>query len=220
MQKYLILLVMVSLGQATEKSAQYMCRSSIIRAEHHFKIPASLLAAVSLIESGKVVKGQKDVVAWPWALNVEGVPKFYPTKTEATLALQQYLDAGITNIDVGCMQLNYRHHGKAFKSPAYMLDPKRNVDYGAQFLLQLHKRYKSWTKAIGHYHSATLKHQVPYRKKVYDKWQAVRHQLSDQEVANEIFTGTSPQARRLMKPLPSTATPQVLKPQIVGHLTR
>ena len=211
---------MVSIGQATEKSAQYMCRSQIMRAEQHFKIPPSLLAAVSLIESGKVVKGHKDLVAWPWALNVEGVPKFYPTKTEATLALQKYLDAGVMNIDVGCMQLNYRHHGKAFKSAAYMLDPKRNVDYGAQFLLQLHKRYKSWTKAIGHYHSATLKHQVPYRKKVYDKWQAVRHQIPQQDGIDEVFTGTSAQSRRLMKPLhPRTAVPQVLKPNIVGHIT-
>lgn len=161
---------------ATEKSASLSCKKYILKAEQNLGIPPGLLSAISLIESGKAAPGHEDLVAWPWVINVEGKPEYHKTKTEAVKALNKHLDAGILNIDVGCMQINYRHHGAEFKSPAYMMDPRRNVDYAAKFLRALRQQHNSWTKAVGHYHSATLKHQVPYRHKVYNKWQKVRHQ--------------------------------------------
>ena len=39
---------------------------------------------------------------------------------------------GVTNIDVGCMQLNYRWHNKFFSNLSEMINPIKNVDYGAK----------------------------------------------------------------------------------------
>ncbi len=165
--------------EASEKSAALLCKKYIQRVEKEKKIPLGLLAAISIIESGKKTKSKKNLVAWPWALNIDGSPEYHRSKTKAHKSLLKHLRSGVTNIDVGCMQINYRHHGKAFKSLLYMLDPWRNVVYGADFLISLKKRHGSWTKAVGHYHSSTLKHQVPYRRKVYRKWQSVRNQKKE-----------------------------------------
>ncbi len=159
---------------ATERSAALLCQKHIERVESELEIPQGLLSAIAIVETGKKPKGKQDLVSWPWVLNVEGKPKFYSSKTDALMALRGFLKEGIRNIDVGCMQINYRHHGHKFSSPLYMLDPRRNVLYAGNFLKSLKKRYSSWTKGVGYYHSGTLKYQVPYRSKVYKMWQKIR----------------------------------------------
>ena len=186
---------------ATEKSAQNLCRKYIAHIEQEKGIPTGLLAAISIIESGKNVPARDDLVAWPWVINVAGKPEFYKTKTDTVKALNKHLNKGVMNIDVGCMQLNYRYHGDNFSSVSYMLDPRRNVEYGAKFLIRLYDQFGSWTKAIGHYHSATLKHQVPYRHKVYKKWRKVRHDPDLRPKRQErdfSIASLSKQAKRLM----------------------
>ena len=189
-------------------------------------IPAGLLVAISIIESGKKAKGHDDLVAWPWVLNVKGRPEYYKTKTDAVKAMSKHLDQGTVNIDVGCMQINFRHHGGEFRSPSYMLDPRRNVAYAAKFLGALRKRYGSWTKAVGHYHSATLKHQVPYRHKVYRKWQKVRHDQKknpSEQKRSLSLAEMSVQARRLLAPatlrktLPNKTGPNKVRPNKAGY---
>ena len=165
-------------------------------------IPPGLLSAISIIESGKKATGHEDLVAWPWVINVNGKPEYYKTKTDAVKSLNKHLEAGKLNIDVGCMQVNYRHHGAEFRSPTYMMDPRQNVDYAAKFLMELRRQHGSWTKAVGHYHSATLKHQTPYRHKVYKKWQKVRHeQRKNQQEPSILVAQMSEQSKRLLRPL-------------------
>ncbi len=60
---------------------------------------------------------------------------------------------GATLIDLGCMQINHRYHGDQFGSVDAMLDPRRNVDYAARFLRQLHDRHETWTMAVARYHA-------------------------------------------------------------------
>lgn len=196
-----------SFAPATEKSAAFLCQKQIARAEKSNNIPPGLLSAISIIESGKKAKGHDDLVAWPWALNVAGKPEYYKTKTDAVKSLNKHLESGKLNVDVGCMQINYRHHGVEFRSPSYMMDPRRNVDYAAKFLLELRKQHGSWTKAVGHYHSGTPKHQNPYRHKVYQKWQKVRHNLKkDQKKPSLLMADMSEQSKRLLRPLPKNPT--------------
>jgi len=191
-----------SLALSTEKSAAFLCQKQIARAEKSNNIPPGLLSAISIIESGKKAKGHDDLVAWPWVINVAGKSEYYKTKTDAVKSLNKHLDSGKLNIDVGCMQVNYRHHGAEFRSPTYMMDPRRNVDYAAKFLLELRQQHGSWTKAVGHYHSATPKHQTPYRHKVYRKWQKVRHNLkNNQKEAPILVAHMSEQSKRLLRPL-------------------
>jgi soluble lytic murein transglycosylase-like protein len=79
---------------------------------------------------------------------------------------------GVTNIDVGCMQVNLRWHGHAFETLEQAFDPAYNVAYAAAFLLDLRASENSWTKAIGVYHSRTPKFSGPYRSKVFRHWRA------------------------------------------------
>jgi hypothetical protein len=196
--------------QGTERGAVLACHKHIARAERDMGIPKGLLSAISIIESGKKTKEFKDLVAWPWVLNVDGKPEFHKSKTDAVKSLHKHLERGIVNIDVGCMQVNFRHHGSNFRTPSQMMDPAQNVAYAAKFLLSLRQNHGSWTKAVGHYHSATMKFQIPYRHKVYNKWQKVRHDQKNrvlemfENAGGEVIPRNvvmSAQAKRLFGPL-------------------
>lgn len=178
--------------EATEKSAAFLCQKHIMRVEQELAIPSGLLSAIAITESGYKTESGAKIVSWPWVLNVEGKPSFFKTKTDALLALKKHLSEGKLNIDVGCMQINYRHHGHRFQSPLYMLDPRRNVLYAGQFLKNLKARFSSWTKSVGYYHSATMRYQVPYRNKVYKAWRLIRSELKQR--------GIQPQSAHLIHP--------------------
>jgi hypothetical protein len=45
--------------------------------------------------------------------------------------------AGITSLDVGCLQVNLAQHPDAFSTLAAAFDPVANADYGAAFLTSL-----------------------------------------------------------------------------------
>lgn len=170
----LLILLSGSLTRASEVVCARLCATHIVRQELEHKMPRGLLAAIARIESGKKIDFVQGSVAWPWAINVEGQPHYFKTKSEAIQAVQKHIKSGKRNVDIGCMQINYHHHGENFDSIAAMFDPKKNVEYGAQFLKNLKESHGSWSKAVGLYHSATLKHQVPYRHKVYKTWQKER----------------------------------------------
>jgi soluble lytic murein transglycosylase-like protein len=51
------------------------------------------------------------------------------------------------------MQINHHYHGENFSGVAEMLDPKKNVEYAAKFLAQLHAKHVTWTMAVARYHA-------------------------------------------------------------------
>lgn len=167
-------LLMARATEASELACARLCATHIVRQELAHQMPRGLLAAIARIESGKKVDFVKGSVAWPWAINVEGQPYYFKTRSEAIDAVQKHLKSGKRNVDIGCMQINYHHHGENFDSIHAMFDPRKNVEYGARFLKNLKETHGSWSKAVGMYHSATLKYQVPYRAKVYQTWQKER----------------------------------------------
>ena len=139
-------------------------------AERRHGLPENILLSISRVESGyKKVDGVRR--AWPWALNAGGDSAYLPTKEEALDSLNERIKKGVTNIDVGCMQLNFRWHKKFFKNLSDMINPEQNVDYGARFLKKLHQRHGSWEKAVKHYHSSKSKFNIRYYKKVKAVWQ-------------------------------------------------
>lgn len=60
---------------------------------------------------------------------------------------------GAKLIDLGCMQINHYFHGENFTSAREMFDPRRNVEYAAMFLRNLHNRHETWTMAVARYHA-------------------------------------------------------------------
>lgn len=140
------------------------CGIFVKKFEREYAIPTHLLRAISLAESGRKIKGQ--VVAWPWTINAEGVPYVFQNKAEAIRKTQELLDAGISSIDVGCMQINLKHHPKAFKNLEEAFNPAQNVAYAARFLLQKMRQLGDWNQAVAHYHSSVPVYNIPYQKRV------------------------------------------------------
>lgn len=151
-----------------------LCQKYIALYEQDFAIPKGLLSAIARLESGRKSSLSKDTVPWPWVINANGTGMFFATKADAVNTVKRLMHQGIRNIDIGCMQINYHHHGEQFTSIAAMFDPQNNVNYGARFLRYLRHKNGSWTRAVGLYHSANPQFQKPYKKKLYDIWQVER----------------------------------------------
>lgn len=116
-------------------------------------IPDGLLPAIARMEAGHSFAGEPRH-AWPWTLNEGGQSHYFETRQEALAYLEAAVGRGVTNIDVGCMQINYHWHHDNFSSLDAMLDPAGNTLYGAEFLAELNRRLGSWDEAVAHYHSS------------------------------------------------------------------
>lgn len=116
-------------------------------------IPEGLMPAIARVETG-LKQGDRGVRAWPWTLNVQGKGYYFKTRKEALDKLKAVLKEGVRNVDVGCMQINYRWHAENFASVEEMMTPEANTRYAAKFLTRLKKRHGSWEEATKHYHSA------------------------------------------------------------------
>ena len=157
-----------------------LCERSVLREERAQRIPARLLHAISIAESGRWNKARKENTAWPWTVTSGGKGQYYPTKVAAIRAVQRLQRQGVRNIDVGCMQVNLRYHPKAFQSLDEAFDPTANARYAGRFLAQLHQEKRSWVQAVKHYHSATRSLHMRYRAKVYKIWRAERRKARDE----------------------------------------
>ena len=138
------------------------CTQYFPTAEKRYGIPSHLLAAISSTESGRWHNGLGIAVPWPWTINVEGQGHYFASKAEAIAATSALLRKGYRSIDVGCMQVNLKHHANAFASLNEAFDPEKNVNYAAQFLRTNYTDLGDWVKATAAYHSRT-----PYRGSKY-----------------------------------------------------
>ncbi|MGP2493678.1 transglycosylase SLT domain-containing protein [Mesorhizobium sp. PUT5] len=136
-----------SLAAGAALAAANPCEAEILRAADRYGIPAGILYAVGLTETGK--KGSLQ----PNALNIEGKAVFPASRTAAVAAFENARREGRSLIDLGCMQINHHYHSGHFRNVADMLDPHRNVDYAARFLASLHARHQTWSMAVARYHA-------------------------------------------------------------------
>lgn len=144
------------LGLSTfTRSADYAkhCLDAIHRASVTSGVPRDILLAVAITESGR--QGKNGAEPWPWSLNQAGDSKWFEDRDQALKWLNSFIAQGLTNIDIGCFQLNWRWHGGAFASTDAMIDPQKNADYAAGFLADLKQQTGSWEKAVAGYHSFT-----------------------------------------------------------------
>ncbi len=146
------------------------CRAAVATAEREAGIPAGLLAAISRVESSHRDPVTGETGPYPWTVNVEGVGRFFPSAPEVIAHVRQSQAAGSRSIDIGCMQINLRHHPTAFASLEEGFDPLTNARYAARFLKELHARAGDWLTAAGHYHSQTPARAEAYRTQVALRW--------------------------------------------------
>ena len=166
---------------APEASAQApdpwaLCAGHARAAAEARGLPRHLLGAIARVESGRWNPAQGAVLAWPWTVRAEGKGEYLPSRPAAVAAVRALKARGVANIDVGCMQVNLRHHPEAFASLDDALDPARNTAYAAEFLARLRAETGAWTTAIGRYHSRTPRLSGPYRLKVFRAWREARRQ--------------------------------------------
>lgn len=135
-------------------------KSIIAKAEIQNKIPKGLLAAIAKVESGNR----------EYAINVGGRSIYASSLAKALSFAQRKINSGVTNIDLGVMQLNYRWHRNQFASLEEMFTPEKNINYAAKLLKSLYSQHGNWQKAIRHYHSANVKHSSKYSRKVSMVW--------------------------------------------------
>lgn len=149
------------------------CTRYFTRAERKYGIPKHLLMAISRTESGRYHEGLKRVVPWPWTLNIAGDGRYYDHLHDAATAIRRAQQSGTDSIDVGCMQVNLRHHPDAFTGVVQALTPSSNIDYAASFLRSNYDELGSWGKAIAAYHSRNSKRGRQYLARVRKNWRGV-----------------------------------------------
>jgi len=140
-----------------------ICDQAAAYAAQQTGVPISVLQAISLNETGKKRNGT--MRPWPWTVNMEGKGVWFDTQDAARAYVYQNYKRGARSFDVGCFQINFKWHGKAFSSIEEMFDPKPNALYAARFLLDLYAEKGSWSAAAGAYHSRTPKYADRYRKR-------------------------------------------------------
>ncbi len=189
----LILMVLLSslvpaMGQDMDDADATRCEQAIANAARRGGVPPDVLLAVALTETGRRSEGR--LRPWPWAINREGKGYWFKTEEEALAFGKESLAAGRTSFDVGCVQINYRWHGRAFPSLEQMFNPEYTATYAAQFIRNLYEERGNWSEAAGAYHSLTPDKAAIYRKRF------------DQVLA-ELEPGTLPDPETLV----ATATP-------------
>ncbi len=163
------------------------CTRHLPKAERYHNIPTHWLAAIASTESGRYHKRLGMLLPWPWTINVNGKGYYFDSKGEAINKIEEYHAKGITNIDVGCMQVNMRYHGHAFANVHQALEPRYNVAYAARFLRSNFDDLRSWKKATAAYHSKTPSRGKKYFKTVYGKWEKVVAKLGSAADAEALY---------------------------------
>ncbi|MEM6386076.1 MAG: transglycosylase SLT domain-containing protein [Pseudomonadota bacterium] len=143
------------------KHISAMCNDAARQVASESRVPIDVLLAISLTETGR--RTATDFAPWPWTVNMEGVGKWFDDPKSAKHYVRQHFQRGARSFDVGCFQINYKWHGKAFSSISEMFDPVENARYAARFLTELYDEFGDWSQAAGAYHSRTAKHANRYR---------------------------------------------------------
>ncbi|WP_366871107.1 transglycosylase SLT domain-containing protein [uncultured Ruegeria sp.] len=172
-----------------------ICDQAARRAALAEDVPLDVLRAIARVETGRTRDGSLE--PWPWTINVEGQGYWFTSEVEAKSYVFKIFKAGVRSFDVGCFQINYRWHGKAFRSIDAMFDPDENAAYAAGLLKQLHVELGSWPAAAGAYHSRTQSLAEAYR----GRFQTILAQLDG--------TQTTQTARLSRDPFTGAAAPLI-----------
>lgn len=182
-----------ALGRAPAAADPWQaCRQAVLAAERQAGIPAELLWSIALVESGRWDREAQVKAAWPWTINAEGRGSFHASKEAAIAEVTALQAQGVRSIDVGCMQVNLRHHPDAFASLDDAFDPTANAAYAARFLSALYAETGAWEAAAGRYHSATPALGEAYRARVLAQWSGSGSESKQPRERPQLPTATVP----------------------------
>lgn len=171
--------LLASAGIARGIENHDLCAAAAFEAEKLLRIPAYLLQAIAVTESGRWDKRDQKRKPWPWAVGAQKKSHYFSTKKEAVEFVANLQKQDISNIDVGCMQINLHYHGETFQSLDEVFNPINNVAYGGIFLAELYTMKSSWNQAVKYYHSANPKYNRRYIKAVFESWEKLKEQADN-----------------------------------------
>ncbi len=148
-----------------------LCGAAVARASASYNLPPGLLNAIAIVESGTLDRKSGRTRPWPWTIDANGVGLTYATEPSAAQAAAGFEAAGITSLDIGCLQVNLAQHPDAFQNLTQAFDPVVNAEYAAGFLTSLAQNFGNWPQAVAAYHSQTPALGEPYQARVYAVWQ-------------------------------------------------
>ena len=148
-----------------------ICEQGIALASLGQQLPPGLLGAIAVVESGRLDPRSGAMKPWPWTIDANGTGYVYDSAQSAIAAANGFEAAGITSLDVGCLQVNLAQHPDPFATLAQAFDPVANARFAAAFLTSLDQKFGNWPQAVAAYHSQTPALGEPYAAKVYAAWQ-------------------------------------------------
>jgi hypothetical protein len=151
-----VALSLLALPVRSSNDPSALCVAAARTAADQTGVPFDTLLAISVVETGRELR------PWPWTVNLGGEGHWLETAEDAEALVQDALNRGATNIDIGCFQLNYRWHAASFASLDAIFDPESNARYAAGLLAGHHARTGDWALAAAAYHSATPEHADRY----------------------------------------------------------
>lgn len=157
--------------------AHAACIEATRGAERRHHLAPHLLGAISLAETGRWSRAHRASFAWPWTVMAEGRGRYLPSKAAAIAEVRRLRARGVSNIDVGCMQVNLHYHADAFDDLSQAFDPETNANYAAAFLRDLKDEAGTWKDAVAYYHSRDDQRGDAYQGRVYDLWHGQRTNL-------------------------------------------
>lgn len=159
--------------------ASELCSLAAARMEDKYGVKEHLLETISSVETGRWDYNQEKFVSWPWTINANGRGRHFKTKAEAVAEVKRLQAKGVKSIDVGCMQISLKYHGKAFQSVEEAFDPEKNVEYSAKFLNKLYQKSGNWQKAAMAYHSKVPSRGQRYKNKLLSRFEQIKVALLD-----------------------------------------
>jgi len=125
-------------------------------------IPVRVLHGIALVESGRRWS-DGTVRPWPWTLNSPSTgSQFFPSREKAEQALRKLISQGVTNIDIGMMQVNCGYHCQRVEDPSNLLDPATNIRVASEILLEYRGRKGGNLAAtVGAYHAGLHPDRAP-----------------------------------------------------------
>ncbi|NBB71984.1 MAG: transglycosylase SLT domain-containing protein [Alphaproteobacteria bacterium] len=163
--------VVAAAAPASARTTASLCVEAIRDVEaRHRRLPDGLLHAIALTESAYRPDGLRTTVPWPWTINSPKGSFYLASRREAVAKVEELRALGVSNIDVGCMQVNLHYHPDAFRSLDDAFHPASNVGYAARFLRDLDRDLPTLFDAVGRYHSGTPWRGQAYARKVFARW--------------------------------------------------
>jgi hypothetical protein len=207
---FLALLGAPAAGQGIIDNPFRVCERAAAKAEHAWSLPAGLLSAIGLVESGRADFTTDHRVAWPWAVNAAGFGYLAPSKPAAIAMVRAFQERGIRTIDVGCFQVDLFYHPWAFATLEEAFDPDANADAAAAILSRNRFGGTGWERAVALYHSADLVRGGVYSQRVFALWPWARAHIATvplDGVLPAYVALLSPQARLVKVVMPLDAAP-------------